>query len=82
MAKLKVKVVDSDDPAHLEATRKEVNKMMVEMKHKMQLQIDAQISADKETRVRDIKQLEEAKNKVPVFKFCQILHKIIFILAM
>ncbi len=64
MAKLKVKAIDSDDPAHLEATRKEVNKMMVEMKRKMQLQVDAQITADKETRVRDIKQLEEAKNKV------------------
>ena len=34
VARLKTKMVDSDDPAHLEATRKEINKMMAELKRK------------------------------------------------
>ena len=64
VARLKTKMVDSDDPAHLEATRKEINKMMAELKRKMQIQFESQGFADKELRTKEIKQLEDYRIKV------------------
>ena len=64
MARLKTKMVDSDDPAHLEVTRKEINKMMAELRRKMQMQFESQGATDKELRAKELKQLEDHRIKV------------------
>ena len=66
VARLKSKIVDSDDPAHLEVTRKEINKMMAELKRKMQIQFESQSTTDKELRAKELKQLEDYRVKVIV----------------
>lgn len=67
-AKLRAKVMESDDPSHLEVTRREVNKVMSELKEKMQIQFESQNNTDKENRTKELMQLDETRRKVVCFK--------------